>query len=153
MNIFVLDKDTKKCAKYHNNKHVVKMILETSQLLCGVHWCSGGEAPYKLSHKNHPCAIWERTSLSNYRWLLSLGKELCEEYTYRYNKTHKCEQILYWLEENEPNIPESGLTEFVLAMPIEYKVDSAVHSYRNYYMGDKREFCVWKDREIPYWYK
>ena len=48
MNIFYLDKDTTKCAKYHNDKHVVKMILETAQLLCGAHWVTGGEAPYKL---------------------------------------------------------------------------------------------------------
>ena len=35
MNIFFLDWDTEKCAKYHCDKHVVKMILETAQLLCG----------------------------------------------------------------------------------------------------------------------
>ena len=44
MNIFYLDSDPTKCAKYHNNKHVVKMILETAQLLCGAHWVMGGEA-------------------------------------------------------------------------------------------------------------
>ena len=37
MNIFILDYDVKKCAQYHVDKHVVKMILETAQLLCGVH--------------------------------------------------------------------------------------------------------------------
>jgi len=63
MNIFFLDFDTEKCAKYHCDKHVVKMILETAQLLCGTHWVIGSEAPYKLSHKNHPCAIWTRESL------------------------------------------------------------------------------------------
>ena len=50
MNIFFLDFDTKKCAQYHCDKHVVKMILETAQLLCGVHWVIGSDAPYKLSH-------------------------------------------------------------------------------------------------------
>ena len=153
MNIFVLDDDTKKCAQYHNNKHVVKMILETSQLLCGVHWCCGSEAPYKLSHKNHPCSIWARTSLSNYRWLLSLGKELCLEYTHRYKKTHKCEKVLDWLTKNEPKIQNIGLTKFSLAMPDNYKNASAVKSYRDYYMGENREICAWKDRDIPQWYK
>jgi len=57
MNIFYLDKNTTKCAHYHNDKHVVKMILETAQLLCGAHWVTGGEAPYKLSHSNHPSSI------------------------------------------------------------------------------------------------
>ena len=69
MNIFILDYDVKKCAEYHVDKHVVKMILETAQLLCGAHWTTGGEAPYKLSHKNHPSAIWTRQDLNNYMWL------------------------------------------------------------------------------------
>jgi hypothetical protein len=70
MNIFVLDRDVKKCAEYHNDKHVVKMILETAQLLCGVHHMteSGyGDVPYKLSHKNHPCSIWARENISRLR--------------------------------------------------------------------------------------
>ena len=68
MNIFVLDLDVKKCAEYHVDKHVVKMILESAQLLCGVHHIVSPDnvnIPYKLSHKNHPCSIWTRKSLSN----------------------------------------------------------------------------------------
>ena len=38
MNIFFLDTDVKKCAEYHVDKHVVKMILETCQLLYTAHW-------------------------------------------------------------------------------------------------------------------
>ena len=57
MNIFVLDYDTKVCAQMHCDKHCVKMILETAQLLCGVHHMTGGEAPYGLSHKNHPVIV------------------------------------------------------------------------------------------------
>ena len=87
MNIFFLDFDTNKCAEYHCDKHVVKMILETAQLLCGVHHMviherlSNDQVPYKLSHKNHPCAIWTRESLSNYLYLCDLGLELCKEET------------------------------------------------------------------------
>ena len=80
MNIFYLDEDVKKCAEYHCDKHCIKMILETAQLLCGVHWATGGDAPYRLSHKNHPCAIWARESYSNYVWLTDLGFALCNEY-------------------------------------------------------------------------
>ncbi len=95
MNIFVLDQDPKVCAKYHNNKHVVKMILETAQLLCGVHHMveSKIEIPYKLSHKNHPCSIWARECIENYVWLCDLGMELCFEYTYRYGKKHKSQAV------------------------------------------------------------
>ncbi len=66
MNIFYLHSDPTKCAQFHNDKHVVKMILETAQLLCGCHWAIGSHAPYKLSHKNHPCSIWVRQDLNNY---------------------------------------------------------------------------------------
>ena len=108
MNIFFLDYDTKKCAKYHCDKHVVKMILETAQLLCGAHWVTGSEAPYKLSHKNHPCSIWVRESLSNYLYLCDLGLELCKEYTYRYGRTHKSQQIIEWCLDKKLNIKDKG---------------------------------------------
>jgi hypothetical protein len=153
MSIFVLDKDPKTCAVYHNDKHVVKMILETAQLLCGVHWVEGGEAPYKLSHKNHPSAIWARECVENYIWLCDLGLELCSEYTYRYGKRHKSQDIIEWCLLNVPNIPEKGdITPFALAMPDECKVGDAVASYRVYYMVEKRGFAVWKNRETPEWF-
>jgi hypothetical protein len=153
MNIFILDNDVKKCAQYHVDKHVLKMVVETSQLLCGVHWVLGNEAPYKLSHKNHPCAIWARESLSNYVYLCELGFELCNEYTYRYGKRHKSLDVILWCIINRPNIPDKGFTEPAKAMPDEYKVDDVVQSYRNYYMGAKSGFAVWKMRDIPHWYK
>ena len=162
MNIFLLDTDTRKCAQYHCDKHVVKMILETAQLLCGVHHVTNQvptnyqttteQVPYKLSHKNHPCAIWSRESLSNYLYLCDLGLELCKEYTYRYGKRHKSQDVIEWCIVNKPNIVDKGFTEPARAMPDEYKVDSIVESYRNYYIGEKLKIAVWKNREIPEWF-
>ena len=152
MNIFFLDFDTKKCAEYHCDKHVVKMILETAQLLCGVHWVAESEAPYKLSHKNHPCAIWSRESLSNYLYLCDLGLELCKEYTYRYGKRHKSQDVIEWCLSNKPNINDIGFTTPPKAMPDEYKVDDVIESYRNYYRGAKSGFAVWKNRPTPEWF-
>ena len=156
MNIFILDKDVKKCAQYHCDKHVVKMILETAQLLCGVHHMTDqvtDQVPYKLSHKNHPCAIWSRESLSNYLYLCDLGLELCKEYTYRYGKRHKSQDVIEWCVTNKPNICDKEFTEPARAMPNEYKVDSVVESYRNYYIGEKSKIAVWKNRDIPEWFK
>ena len=155
MNIFVLDNDPKTCAEYHCDKHVVKMILESAQLLCGVHWTIGGQAPYKLSHKNHPCSIWTRECIENYVWLCNMTMELCKEYTYRYGKRHKSEDVLNWCIDNKPNLPSKGdITPFALAMPDECKVaNSAVLSYRNYYMTEKRSFSTWKTGRIPSWFK
>jgi hypothetical protein len=152
MNIFFLDFDTKKCAEYHCDKHVVKMILETAQLLCSTHWVIGSEAPYKLSHKNHPCSIWVRESLSNYLYLCDLGLELCKEYTYRYGKRHKSQDVIEWCLTNKPNISDTEFTEPPKAMPDEYKVNNVVESYRNYYIGAKKDFAKWKNRNIPEWF-
>ena len=156
MNIFFLDNDIKKCAQYHCDKHVVKMILETAQLLCGVHHVIDqvtDQGPYKLSHKNHPCAIWTRESLTNYLVLCELGLELCYEYSYRYGKRHKSQDVIEWCVINKPSIQDIGYTEPPKAMPDEYKVDSVVESYRNYYRGAKASFAVWKNREKPFWFE
>ena len=151
MNIFILDNNPQLCAQYHNNKHVVKMILESAQLLCGAHWVTGGEAPYRLSHKNHPCSIWVRECLENYEWLCDLGMELCREYTYRYGKRHKSQDIIEWCITNHPPLKErDNLTPFRLAMPEECKIGSAVESYREYYIREKKHFSKWKNRKIPH---
>lgn len=152
MNIFFLDFDTNKCAKYHVDKHSIKMCVEYSQLLCGVHWVQGGKAPYKLSHKNHPCAIWCRESLSNYLYLCDLGLELCKEYTYRYGKRHKSQDVIEWCLSNKPNIVDKDFTTPPKAMPDEYKVNCVIESYRNYYRGAKKHFAKWKYRQIPEWF-
>ena len=110
------------------------------------------QVPYKLSHKNHPCAIWARESLTNYLYLCELGLALCDEYTHRYGKRHKSEQVILWCIVNRPNIIDKGFTEPAKAMPEEYKVKSVVQSYRNYYCGAKAGFATWKKREIPKWF-
>ena len=85
MNIFFLHILPQICAEMHIDKHVVKMILETTQLLCSAHYMANeNNTPiytpcYKLTHKNHPSSIWTRESKENYKWLCELGKELCKD--------------------------------------------------------------------------
>ena len=154
MNIFYLDSNPGICAKYHNDKHVVKMILETAQLLCGAHWVNGSEAPYKLSHQNHPCSKWVRTNTENYRWLCMLGIQLCWEYKRRYLKTHKSYEVILWCCDNPPNLPEGKFFEPPLAMPDYCKIGtSAILSYINYYIKEKSSFSKWKNGQIPSWFK
>ena len=159
MNIFYLDNNTQKCAEYHCDKHVVKMILESAQLLCGVHHMTEQvtgqvteQVPYKLSHKNHPCSIWARKSLENYVWLCDLGMELSREYTHRYGKTHKSQAVIEWCIINLPNIPELGFTEIPQAMPDECKMENAIDGYRKYYIIEKAYMCKWKNRLQPEWF-
>lgn len=159
MNIFYLAHDTEECARYHVNKHVVKMILESAQLLSNAHHMLDGDQVikpiYKLTHKNHPSAVWVRSSKEHYNWLWRLLKSLCKEYTFRYEKVHKVERenLLGILEEPPKNIPNLGwLSDPTPAMPDQYKTDTAIQSYRNYYMGDKKYFAVWKNRQKPVWF-
>lgn len=171
MNIFVLSKNLRRCAKYHCNKHVVKMILEYAQLLSTCYrLLTNNLSPeldkllYKKTHVNHPCCIWVRQSSENYKWLYGLFVELCHEYTFRYNRVHKTEERLLEVLRNVPeNIPITHkMTRMAQAMPEEYKqYGKPVEAYRTYYINDKNHFCEWyrlegsKKRielEIPYWF-
>lgn len=100
MNIFALDKDPALCARYHIDKHVVKMVIEYCQLLSNAVWSVGIVAPYKKTHYNHPASKWARESNENYIWLWKLCNYLGQEYTYRYEKQHKSHLLL---QEKLPN--------------------------------------------------
>jgi len=153
VNIFFLDNDPKIAVKYYVDKHVLKMPLETAQLLCGVHHVTSKreDIPYRLSHKNHPCSVWARASLSNYLWLVNLGFAVCAEYTFRYGKIHACRRVIEWCGEHLPNIKDKGFTQIALAMPDKYKDPDPVKAYRLYYLGAKSHLFSWKKREVPSW--
>jgi len=156
MNIFVLHWSPRVSAQYHCDKHVVKMILETAQLLYSAIWVTNPsqipESAYKLSHKNHPCAIWVRQSIQNYMWTCTLGHWLCKEYTFRYGKFHKTQKHIEWLSQNPPPLSDLGLTPFALAMPDMYKEDNPIHAYRTFYQESKhreRGIVSYKKRPWP----
>ena len=182
MNIFYLDYDTDLCAEYHVDKHVVKMILEYAQLLSTAHRILDGTTSisrsktgrkqtryvlpdarehilYSATHANHPSAVWCRESNSNYIWLAELLEECCNEYTYRYGKTHKVESsgLMQALKNNIPkNIPNKPFTEPTPAMPDECKVPGdSLRSYRNYYFQNKKHLWSWSgkinSRKMPVW--
>jgi hypothetical protein len=146
MNIFVLDKDPYKIAYQMFDKHVVKMILETAQLISSVN-----DGPYLMSkaHMKHPCTLWVNSSINNYKWLIEHGKSICKEYEYRYNKEHSCKDIFYAFEEPLKELPNIELN-FVKVMPDEYKADCVIESYRNWYRA-KTHLYKWTGRERPEW--
>lgn len=153
MNIFALDKEPATAAAYHCDKHVVKMILETAQLLCTAHTVLDRVAmPYKPTHVNHPCAVWARSSSLNYDWLWMLGYELCREYTRRYQRTHACEVVIRRACSEPPRYLRAGCQlPFPQCMPDEYKSDDAVLAYRAYYRGEKSYFARWRHSPEPEW--
>jgi hypothetical protein len=156
MNIFVLDNDVRLAAQYHIDKHCVKMVLETTQLLNNamIIGSPAYEPVYKQTHKNHPCSIWASESLDNFEWLAELGLALCKEYTLRYSKIHKCQSIIkgFRMQAKDLVLPKIGLTPYRLCMPDQYKVESPVESYRNYYRGDKAYIAKWTKRSQPDWW-
>jgi len=151
MNIFILDNDKTMSAQYHADKHLVKMILEQTQILSSAYYFTEfiPVGIYKLTHANHPCCKWARENKQNWLWLKEMTEELCKEFEYRYGKTHKCFSVLKIMP--EPMIIDGELTPFAQAMPDQYKNANAVIAYRNYYIGEKSHLFVWKKREVPNW--
>lgn len=172
MNIFVLDNDAVESARMMCDKHVVKMILETAQLLSTAHHVLDGEQVKVVGKRsyityrcdvpnickatmiNHPCTIWTRNNSANYAWLWKHGKALCNQYTLRYAKRHVMEDMY----ENElfdvpKNISKSRkITPFAQAMPDQYKNEDAVVAYRQYYINEKARFAKWRSGQVPEWF-
>lgn len=167
MNIFILSLIQCEIAMYMMDKHVSKILLEAVQMLCTAKRVLEpedeiNEKIYRMAHKNHPVTIWCRKSKANYEWTLELIEALHNEWRFRYGhpitKNHKAYMMAMILKEHIPReeaFEEKGLTEFALAMPVEYKTKDAVESYRNYYMSEeKQKIASWKKgREKPSWYR
>ena len=158
MNIFTLDVNPQVAAHYHCDKHVVKMILETAQMLSTAHHIhnpSPSPKIYKQTHKNHPSTIWVRQNNRNYLWTAELFKYLLQEYTYRYKKVHKTNQLVNILEICPSGIPVSNdMTPFAQCMLDQYKIDGdPIQAYKNYYIGEKKRFAKWTERKMPNWFE
>lgn len=144
MNIFVLDTDPRKAAQSACDKHIVKMPLETTQMLCTVSWRYGKEAPYRAAFRKHPCTLWAGRTQQNWLWLVEHGLSLCDEYSRRYGREHTCKPIIRWAKEHGGHALWGDLTPFAQAMPVEYQRPDPVAAYRAYYIGAKSRFATWK---------
>ena len=173
MNIFVTDPDPVISAQTLCDKHVVKMVLESAQMLSTA-WREPNDLRssefsskyadehelYKTAHPNHPCSIWVRQARENYKWLYRHFVALCDEYTHRYGKSHASARLkgpLMW-RPFRPSALLDAIEEpygFVLAMPDEYKSEDIFSSYQKYLMNEKQHFAKWeKDpSRKPTWWK
>lgn len=181
MNIFILDDHPVEAARLQCDKHVVKMVLESAQMLSTAHrildgietripsksgktMVKGWTHPtldnflYKAVHVGHPCTVWTMESDANYRWHYKHFVALCDEYTYRYGKVHSTDdQLREMLRACPKNIPKIGLTPFKLAMgaaPECINESDPVGSYRAFYQTKQDRFSMdWTKRPIPEWFK
>jgi len=182
MNIFILDDNPVKAAQLQCDKHVVKMVLESAQMLSTAHRMLDGtvekrpsksgkrmvnyykhpdpvmdEQLYKAVHFNHPCTVWTMQTTANYRWHYTHFIALCNEYKYRYGKEHLTDTKMRRVLAKYPdNLPRKKLTPFALAMqhqPQCINRDDPVQSYKDYYITKQSNFkMVWSKREIPEWF-
>ena len=151
MNIFFLNNCPKTSAQWLINKHLSKMIVESSQMLSGAYSLerlSQEDCPKTQSGKsrvhsyfNHPCSIWVRNSLTNFNWLLDHAIYLYEEKIYRLGGDHFCADFLSWCKVNPPNLEDKGLTTPALAFknyPHFRDLNNPTLSYCKFYAQDKR---------------
>lgn len=156
MNVFAVDENPVLSANLCD-KHVVKMPLETVQMLSAVAIKRNFAAPYKLTHKNHPCTLWVERSSANWNWLCTHGIELCNQYTLRYGKIHKCQSFIEDFQKMTSRIFGDSIdfnnhTKFEQCLPDKYKSVDAIIAYRSYYNNDKAKFAKWKNGNIPSWF-
>lgn len=178
MNIFFVNEDPVLAAQALVDKHVVKMILESAQLLSTAHRFldyqvirthtpegkkrsatdyllndARDHVLYRQTHINHPSAIWCRNSVENYLWLVDHFFALMDEYTHRYNKVHKCQGELSYMLQSPPKKLEAwDWTPMPSCMPEEYQIsDNPVENYRQYYRIGKKHLHKWTNREPPEW--
>ena len=173
MNIFFLSASTRRCARWHCDKHVVKMILEYTQILYTANHVNGGtqligiEAPvcastgkrgYKLHAKHHPSVLWACESLAHYVWLSDLALDLVKEHSYRFSPAslHASHEHIVWLRAHPPPKLLGKLLwtrDPPPAMPEQYRVNTrSIDCYRAYYNGAKRDRGLLKytKRNIPH---
>lgn len=181
MNIFVLSDNPVEAAQLQCNAHVIKMIVESAQMLSTVHRMLDGvlkRAPsksgktmskhwtlpdnresvlYKAVHMAHPCTVWTMASDMNYNWHYAHFVALCDEYTHRYGKVHATDTLLRKALAVMPsNIKYGDLTPFALAMkanPECMHPDDPVRSYREFYQTKQDRFkMAWTNRNVPEWF-
>lgn len=182
MNIFILSKDAIEAAQLQCDKHIVKMVLESAQMLSTAHRLLDGVARpclsksgkrtvrewilpderesvlYRAVHMAHPCTVWTMKSNNNYTWHYAHFLALCDEFTYRYGKVHMSDTKLRDILRSPPrNIPVSYKTQFPLAMgsnPECMFPDDPVKSYRMFYQTKQERFkMAWTKRKIPEWFE
>lgn len=182
MNIFVLDENPIAAADMQCDKHIVKMVTESAQMLSTAHRLLDGEmyldktangrnvkrwrldddrenVLMKAVHTGHPCTLWTMQSSGNYLWHYGHYCALSDEYTRRYGKLHGSfhnNEIGLSLKSMPRNIPIAASTPYALAMnsnPECIVEGDAVQSYRNYYKTKQDRFkMAWTKRETPAWF-
>ncbi|UCM93089.1 pyrimidine dimer DNA glycosylase/endonuclease V [Candidatus Tisiphia endosymbiont of Melanophora roralis] len=165
MNIFITNICPILSAQALDNKRVLKMIVESAQLLSTAIFCNSQIVYpdiYKPTHLKHPCTIWASSNRNNWFWLSEHLIALCHEYTHRYHKKHKTQQLISnLLKYSSHLIDDNNMTPFVNCTKSDYlQIDFSNHSntfkaYQQYLTVKWNNDIIkpkWTNRSIPKWY-
>lgn len=156
MNIFATDRDPAIAAHNLDDKRVNKMIIETAQLLSSAIRFYGVNEGYKITHFNHPCAVWTRASRSHFNWLVLHGLALGRVYTKAYGKSHASIEIIHECKWHADVIPDNDWKDWPNCTDDKLTNDDIITIYRNYMnrKWDNDSFVLtWKNRPMPTWYE
>ena len=171
MNIFVVDADPESAAAFLCDKHVPKMLVETTQILVSAIRRNGATdddvpltvsgKPHRGGYANHPSVVWAGDSFSNAYWVSLHAHELCHQFMARFNKMHACVPQVAVTARELHRIPDHGLTDVALCVGEEFQngqthapIDEAVPIYREFYKHDKASFAAWeKGVAAPDWWQ
>ena len=161
MNIFAIEGDGDNIdwvasAKSQDNYRVVKMILESCQMLCTNlnHLYGEQVSPYRSCHLNHPSTKWARESSANFLSLIEHTEAMIAEYKLRFNnRVHKCEAVLARCIElfDKSLFDNHEPTPLLMAIPEMYRSENIVESYRRFYASKPR--VRYPEDRIPAWFK
>lgn len=174
MNLFVLSLDPEENAAMHCDQHVVKMILEATQVMCTtlrIDRCFGSTprpltkeelsslrasegAPahwYKATHPNHPLCVWARSHKEHYRFVRRYALSLHAEFQRRFGKRHRSGDLCETLPDPVHPVDGPWVVRPVLCMPDRYKGEDPVQSYRSFYSAEKTRFAQYRHGPAPAW--
>jgi len=114
-----------------------------------------GRRGYNATHKNHPTAVWVRTSRMNYLMCADYSLNICKEYTKRFGREHACQIHAEWLRNNIPPISEAMMTPIPLVVKEDVvrfapTLREAVREYRKFYKT--KMFLRYRYSERPSWF-
>lgn len=148
MNIFAINPDPGVSARMLADRHVVKMCLETAQIVSTI---AGG--PYRPTHSRHPSVLWAASSPEALSWTVRHGLALGEEYTHRYSRTHKSIAALEQAVEllgGFASLSTADPAEYRYVGPDEHARDPSPYvSYLRAKYGAWKRPPRWTNRAIP----
>lgn len=154
MNVFAVDRDPVRAARALCDRHVVKMTLETAQILCTAARAHLGQrAPYRPTHAAHPCVVWAAARRANWDWLVRHGLALANEYERRFGRVHRSRAVIARMARRGPPPSRRRRQPFAQVMPEPFRGADAVTAYRRYYVGEKARFARWTPpARAPRWF-